>query len=274
MTILVTGATGTVGRHLVGQLTDAGHPVRALTRDPAAANLPDGVDVVAGDLTDPATLTQAFDGVTAAHLITFGGDDGEPLTTGPQLVQLAIQARVRRVSVLGGWDESSVEAALRASDVAWTLLAPVEFMSGALEWANSVREHGVVRSLANWPSAVVHEADIAAVAMTALTQDGHAGQTYPITGPQALTVAERTRLIGGALGRDVAFEQLTEDQERDRLRSYGHPEDHVEFGIQLAMNPPPQAGVVHPTVEQVTGRPAHTFAQWASEHADAFRGAR
>ena len=271
MTILVTGATGTVGRHLVDQLTDAGHRVRALTRDPAAADLPDGVDVIAGDLTDPDTLTAAFDGLTAAHLITFGGDGDEPLTTGPQLVELASHAGARRITVLGGWEESTVEQALRASDIGWTLLAPVEFMSGALEWADSVRGHGAVRLLASWPSAVVHEADIAAVAVTALTEDGHAGQTYPITGPQALTAAERTRLIGRAIGRDVAFEHLTEDQERDRLRSYGYPEDYVEFGIQLATNPPPQAGVVHPTVEEVTGRPARTFMQWATEHAEAFR---
>lgn len=80
-----------------------------------------------------------------------------------------------------------------------------------------------MRSLADWPSAVVHEADIAAVAATALTRDGHAGCTYDITGPQALTPAERASIIGDAIGRDVTFEQLTEDQERKRLRSYGYP---------------------------------------------------
>lgn len=272
MTILVTGATGTIGRHLIQQLTDAGHPVRALTRDPARADLPERVEVIAGDMTDPDTLTAAFQGATAVHLITFGGDNGEPLATGAQLVELATGAGVHRVTVLGGWEETTVEPALRGSDLGWTLLAPGEFMSGALEWAGSVREHGAVRMLADWPSAVVHDADIAAVALTALTEDGHAGRIYPITGPQALTPAERTRLIGQAIGRGVAFEQLTEDQERERLRSYGYPEDYVEFGIQLATNPPPQAAVIHPTVEAVTGRPARTFAQWATENADAFRG--
>lgn len=271
MTILITGATGTVGRHLVRQLADAGRPVRALTRNPAAAEVPTGVDVVAGDLTDPDTLAAAFDGVTAVHLITFGSDDGEPLVTGAQLVELATRAGARRVTVLCGWKEGTLEQALRTSDLAWTLLAPVEFMSGALEWADSVREHGAIRLLGNWPSAVVHEADIAAVAATALTTDGHAGRTYPLTGPQALTAAERTHLIAEAIGRHVAFEQLTEDAERDRLRSYGYSEDDVEFGVQLATNPPPKAGVVQPTVERVTGSPARTFAQWAAEHADAFR---
>jgi len=152
------------------------------------------------------------------------------------------------------------------------MLAPGEFTGGALEWASSIREHGAVRLLADWPSAVIHEADIAAVAAIALTEDGHAGQTYPLTGPQALTPAERTHLIEQAIGSAVAFERLTEDRERDRLRSYGYPEDYVEFGIQLATDPPPQAGVVESTVERVTGRPARTFAEWAAEHADAFRG--
>lgn len=271
MTILVTGATGTIGRHLVHQLHEARHPVRALTRTPASADLPAGVEVVAGDLTDPSTLGPVFDGVTAVHLITFGGDDGEPLATGPALVDLATGAGVRRVTVLGGWDESTVEPALRGSTLGWTVLAPGEFMSGALEWADAVREQGVVRQLATWPSAVVHDADIAAVAVVALTEDGHAGRTYPITGPEALTPAERVRLIGEAVGREVGFEQLDEDQERERLRSYGYPEDYVEFGIRLATDPPAQAPVVHPTVERVTGRPARTFAQWAVENADAFR---
>lgn len=271
MTILITGATGTIGRHLVQQLTDAGHPVRALTRNPARADLPESVEVVAGDLTDPDTLTGAFQGATAAHLITFGGDNGEPLTTGPQVVQLATRAGVRRVTVLGGWEETTVEPALRASNLDWTVLSPGEFMSGALEWAASIRDHATVRMLANWPSAPVHDADIAAVAVAALTEDGHVGRTYPITGPQALTPAERTRLIRQAIGRQIAFEELTEDQERDRLRSYGYPDDYVEFGIQLATNPPPQAAVIHPTVEAVTGRPARTFALWATENADAFR---
>ncbi|MDN5918566.1 MAG: NAD(P)H-binding protein [Pseudonocardia sp.] len=274
MTILVTGATGTVGRHLVTQLTEAGHPVRALTRNPAAAKLPAGVDVVAGDLTDPSTLAAMFDGVSAVHLITFGGADDAPLTTGPAIVALAHAAGVRRMSVLGGWEQSSVQEALHTAGVGFTALAPVEFMGNALEWAGAVRTDDAVRSLANWPSAVVHEADIAAVAAVALTEDGHAGRSYPLTGPQALTVAERARLLGEARGCPVAFEQLTVDQERERLRSYGYPEDYVEFGIELATSPPPQAGVVLPTVEQVTGRPARTFARWAAEHADAFRNTR
>lgn len=117
----------------------------------------------------------------------------------------------------------------------------------------------------------MHEADIAAVAVTALTQDGHAGQTYPLTGPEALTPVERTRILAEATGEDIAFVHLSEDAERARLRGYGYDEDYVEFGIQLATSTPDVAAVVLPTVTDVTGRPARTFAQWAHEHAEHFR---
>ena len=271
MAYLVTGATGTIGSLIVDQLLAAGEQVRALTRNPAAAHLPAAAEVVAGDLTDPDSLTAAFDGVSAAHLITFGGDEGEALTTGPRIVDLAARAGVRRISVLGGWEETSIEPALRESALDWTVVGPAEFMSGALEWAEGIRADGRLRMLADWPSAVVHDSDIAAVAVAALTEAGHAGRTYVVTGPEVLTPAERAHLIGEAIGEDIVFEQLTVEQERERLRSYGYPEDYVAFGIELATNPPAEAAEVHDTVARVTGRPARTFAQWAEENAEAFR---
>ncbi|TDC79532.1 hypothetical protein [Actinomadura sp. 7K507] len=84
---------------------------------------------------------------------------------------------------------------------------------------------------------------------------------------------ERTRILADATGQDIAFVRLTEDDERARLRGYGYDEDYVEFGIQLAVNPPDAGGVVLPTVEDVTGKPARTFAQWARENAGRFRSA-
>ncbi|AKQ66020.1 Oxidoreductase [Myxococcus hansupus] len=269
--ILVTGATGKVGRHLVQQLVAAGHRVRALSRSPARANLPPEVEVLQGDLADVGSLARAFEGVSAVHLITLGGDNGESLTNGDDLIQLAEKSGVRTATVLGGWDETSVESALQKSAIGWTRLEPVEFMSNALEWAPGIKETGAVRQLAAWPSAVVHEADIAAVALVALTQEGHAGKRYHLSGPQALTPAERIALIAKAVGRSISFEALNEEQERERLRANGYPEDYVEFGIQLATNPPAQAAALVPTVEQVTGRPGRTFAAWAMENAQAFR---
>ncbi|RZQ61217.1 NAD(P)H-binding protein [Amycolatopsis suaedae] len=274
MTVLVTGATGTVGRQVVAQLAAAGHPVRALTRDPAKARLPEGVEVARGDLTEPDSVAPALDGVTGLHLITFGGDDGEPLATGPRLVELATRAGVRRVSVLSGFDRGGVEAALADSTLPWAHLQPVEFMANALEWAESARTEGVVRVFGDKPGSVVHEADIAAVAVAVLTTGGLAtagGSEYPITGPEPLSPRQRVAILAEAAGRPIRFEPLTEDQERARLAAMGWPPDYVEFGIQLALDPPAEGAAVTPTVREVTGRPPRTFAQWASEHAAEFR---
>ncbi|MCC3273528.1 NAD(P)H-binding protein [Arthrobacter zhangbolii] len=271
MRILVTGATGQVGRHLVSQLHESGHTVRALTRNPAKADLPAGVEAVAGDLTGITSLRSAFEGIDAIHLITFGGDDGEDLTNGAEIVRLAERSGISRATVLGGWSPTSIEGALKASSISWTIVQPAEFMGNALDLAPEVRASRTVSMLANYPSAVVHEADIAAVAATALTSDGHGGKAYPLTGPEALTTAQRTQLLAESTGEPIRFVQLSEEAERERLRGYGYDEDYVEFGIQLAANPPAAAGTVLPTIEEVTGRSPRTFAQWAREHANQFR---
>ena len=273
MRILVTGATGQVGRHLVSQLQESGHTVRALTRNPANADLPAGVEEVAGDLTDITSLQAAFEGMDAIHLITFGGDEGEDLTNGTEIVQLAERSGISRATVLGGWSPTSIEEALATSSISWTIVQPAEFMGNALDLAPEVRASSMVSMLANYPSAVVHEADIAAVAATALTTDGHGGKAYPLTGPEALTPAQRTRLLADATGEPIEFIQLSEEAERKRLRGYGYDEDYVEFGIQLATIPPEAADTILPTIEEVTGRRPRTFAQWANEHADQFRAA-
>ncbi|GAA4013206.1 NAD(P)H-binding protein [Allokutzneria multivorans] len=272
MTILVAGATGTVGAEVVRQLAAAGHPVRALSRTPERHTAPAGVELARGDLAVPESLVPALEGVSALHLITFGGD--EPLTTGPELVELARRAGVRRVSVLSGWEESSVERALRASELGWTWLRPVEFMANALWWKENILSSGRIEVFGDWPTAMVHEADIAAVAVAALTEDGHAGKDYLITGPEALTPEDRARVLGEAIGERLTVRLLTEDEERAKLRSYGYSEEDVEFGIALGKNPPEVGMVPQPTVREVTGRPGRTFAQWAAEHAGEFTAAR
>jgi uncharacterized protein YbjT (DUF2867 family) len=145
MTILVAGATGTVGRHIIRHLLERGLPVRALTRNPAAAALPAAVGVVAGNLTHAGTLEAAFDGVTAAHLINFGGGY-RTLTNGGQIIDLAVRAGVRRATVLSGWHEGTLEPAVRSSPLEWTFLNPVQFMANLLaDWGEALRTGDVVR---------------------------------------------------------------------------------------------------------------------------------
>lgn len=272
MTILVTGATGNVGRHVVAQLVQAGQRVRALTRNPANANLPEGVEVVYGDLSAPESLAPALHGVTGIHLITFSSEGFGPLQTGPEIVEMALKAGVRRVTVLWSGEKGPVEQAVEASSLEWTYLQPPsEFMSNALMWAESIRSEGVVREpFGNSLDAMIHEADIGSVAAIALTTDGHAGKTYTLTGPEVLTISEKVRAISAAIGRDIQFVELTEEQARERMREKGAQDDVIDFVIGWHANPPESAFTVVPTVEEVTGRPARTFTQWVAEHVQHF----
>ncbi|MEV5316021.1 NAD(P)H-binding protein, partial [Streptomyces sp. NPDC052610] len=270
--ILVTGATGTVGRQVVAELLARGHAVRALTRDAAKADLPSGVEVVQGDLTEPDSLVPALEGVTGLHLITFGGAYFGPLETGPRILERADAAGVRRVTVLHGGGPSPLEDAVRADDgVDWTVLMPVEFMANALEWADGIVASGEVREpFVDRLSAMVHEGDIGAVAAVALTEEGHGGREYVITGPELLTVGDKVAAIAAARGREIALVELTEEQAVARWRAEGRPEDVIGFLLEMYGNTPEVGRTVVDTVEKVTGRPARTFAQWATEHADAF----
>ncbi|MEU0584328.1 NAD(P)H-binding protein [Streptomyces sp. NPDC006132] len=271
--ILVTGATGTVGRQVVAELLARGHEVRALTRDAAKADLPAGVELAEGDLTAPDSLVPALEGITGLHLITFGGAAFTPLETGPRILELAHAAGVRRITVLHGGGPTPLEDAVRADDrVSWTVLMPVEFMANALEWADGIVAAGEVREpFVDRLSAMVHEADIGAVAAVALTEEGHGGQEYVITGPEVLTVGDKVKTIAAAAGREITLVELTEEEAVAQWRAAYLPEDVIGFLLEVYGNTPEAGRTVAGTVEKVTGRPARTFAQWAAEHADAFR---
>lgn len=272
MTILVTGATGTVGRQIVLQLHAAGHPVRALTREPAKAGLPEGVEVVRGDLTDLDSLEAVFDGVRAAHFITFGGDEQAPLETGAELLAMARSAGVTGVTVLDGPGSEPFDALVESSGLRWTRIAPVGFMANALWWADSIREQGQVREpFAGNAGTVVHEADIAAVAVRALTTDEHGGQVYTVTGPEALTVFEQVALVAEVTGREIEVVDLDAEQAEALWREWGFDDETVELFLGFGTNPPEASVVPQSAVETVTGHPGRTFREWVIEHADAFR---
>ncbi|WP_028594333.1 NAD(P)H-binding protein [Paenibacillus assamensis] len=271
MTILVTGATGTVGRHIVSQLVEKGERVRALSRNPEKANMPAGVEVVAGDLNAPETLQAALEGVTGLHVITSSLSADGYLQTNAELIDMAEKAGVRRVTVLVGY-EGAVEEAVQRSSMEWTFLKPVEVMANALiDWTDSIRTEGVVREpFGNVPSSRVHEADIASVAVAALLDGGHHKQSYFITGPEVLTRIEAVQVISEAIGKEIHFIELTEEQARDRWREQGYEEGDIDFFVEMGKNPPEVGYTVLPTVEDVVGRRGRTFAEWAVEHKDYF----
>lgn len=219
----------------------------------------------------PETLGPALDGVVGIHLLTVGGDDYATLDTGPDLVTLASAAGVRKVAVLWNGQQGPVERAVEDSDLEWTHLRPVDFMSNALAWADPIRRDGLVREpFAGTRSAVVDEADVGAVSAAVLTGEGHAGKAYTLTGPEALTAPERLAAIGVAIGRELRFSELSEHQARERWRQAGHSEELIDLLADWQGRPPPEAYTVTSTVHDLLGRPPRGFADWAREHADAF----
>jgi uncharacterized protein YbjT (DUF2867 family) len=254
---------------VVGGLLRAGASVRALTRSPETAGLPGEVKVVRGDLTRPDSIEPTLVGVDRLYLFPVP-------ETAEVIMRLAVRAGVRRVVALSsvsaeyaegdmsGDQHRAVETAVEASGLQWTHVRPGEFMTNLLFlWAPSVRAESVVRApYADAESAMVHEADIADVAVKALLEEGHAGAKYALTGPSALTKPEQVRVIGEVLGREVRFEELTREQTRELWISQGMPPEAADW----LLAPPPPKAVVGPTAERVTGRPARTFAQWVADH--------
>lgn len=272
MTYLVAGATGTVGRHVVEALRERGVSVRALTRTPQQASFPSDVDVVGGDLAQPESLRAALQGVVGVHLVNFGGaEQYAPLSDGSTLVKSLEAAGVQKATMLGGWEESSLEPAVRASSLEWTYLRPTGFMANSLEHAEAVQAGVVEEPFVDEYAADVHEADIAAVAACALTEPGHAGASYWLTGPQRLCLRDKIGLIAQALGRDVRLVELTAEQARDKMIRQGVPQEMIDFALGLYADPPEEANIVNSNILDVTGKPARDFAQWAAENVAAFR---
>jgi uncharacterized protein YbjT (DUF2867 family) len=274
--LLVTGATGNVGAEVVSALLAADEQVRALTRSGDASALPPGVEAVAGDLNDPASLTGALAGVRGVFLLP-GYADMEGL-----LAEIA-RAGAERVVLLSGSSAASgdtsnavsaymirSEEAVRASGVSWTILRPYAFMSNALRWRDQLRAGDVVREpFADVRVAVVDPQDLGAVAASALRSDDHEGRVHVVSGPEALVPAERVRILGAALGRELRLETQSDDEARAQM-SAQMPIEYVDAFFDFYVDGSLDESRVQPTVQEVLGREPRTFEQWAADHADAF----
>jgi uncharacterized protein YbjT (DUF2867 family) len=277
--ILVTGATGKVGRQVVSQLTDRGIPVRAVARDPGSAALPAGAEGVRADLADPQSLEPHLKGIQSAFLLW-------PFTSGraaadiaPHLVEMIARhvPRIVHLSAAAAAERpdsfwAAVERLVEASGAEWTILRPTGFAANTLIWADQIRSGDVVR----WPygqarRSLIHERDIAAVAVRALTEDGHAGARYVLTGPQALTQADQVRAIGTAIGRPLRWEELSRQAARaDLAASFGDPafaDSALDTWAGFVSQPEP----VTATVRDITGAPARAFSEWAADHTADFQ---
>jgi uncharacterized protein YbjT (DUF2867 family) len=276
LTILVTGATGNVGSELVAQLLAAGVPVRALVRS-ADTKLPDGVHLAVGDLNEPDSVAPALEGVRGVFLLSGYRDM-------PALLERAREAGVQRVVLLSGGSavasdlDNAIsrymlgsEEAVRGSRLAWTILRPFAFMSNAFRWLPQLRTGDVVKlPFARVASAVIDPNDIARVAATALLDGGHEDQVYRLSGPESLLPADRVRVLGAVLGRDLRFEAQSDEEARSEMNA-SMPPEYVKAFFSFYVDRTLDESQVLPTVEEITGEHPRTFEQWARLHVDAFR---
>lgn len=275
-TILVTGPTGHVGRHVVSLLAGTGCAARALVRDPASASLPEGVEVVRGDLSSPQTLVPALRGVARVYLMWPG------LPVEPRVVELIAEHAQRVVYLsadvpdLADGEEPAIfhqeiERLIRHSGLAWTFVRAIDFATNTLGWADQIRR-GVVRLPYGRASrSLIHERDIAEVIAHVLASDGHEGAKYVITGPESLTHIEIVGLIGEAIGRDVRWEELPVEVALPQLTAAWGDAAFAAARLRAWASLVQSPERVTDDVERVLGRPARTFRSWAREHADDFR---
>jgi uncharacterized protein YbjT (DUF2867 family) len=166
----------------------------------------------------------------------------------------------------------AVEDATKASGLQWTILRCADFDANALSWAPQIRQTGVVRSVyGDGATSSIHERDVAAVSARVLVDAAHAGQTYVLTGQQSLTQRAKVCLIGEAIGKDIPWVEVDPGQFRQAMLAQGLPEDVPDRVIGYWVDRVLEPGPTSDTVEQLLGRPALTFAEWAIEHAAAFR---
>jgi uncharacterized protein YbjT (DUF2867 family) len=283
--ILVTGGTGLIGSELLRLLSQAGIPARALARNPNKAQKLPGITWLAGDLARPETLTTAFAGAKSVFLLTHYFEDMVELQR--NAIAAARAAGVTHVvkasafaatghsrAPIGRW-HFQVEKELQESGLGWTILQPHHFMQNLLAQAEYVIKEGTIYS----PSGdgripYVDARDVAAVAFVTLTQPGHLGKIYVITGSEAISYRQASEIIGAAIGKKLRF--VDESPEQARARRVRERVPPAVIDSILAIGAYQRAGgktvTITDTVADLTGRPPRTVAEFVQEHASVFRG--
>ncbi|WP_327316795.1 SDR family oxidoreductase [Streptomyces sp. NBC_01235] len=273
-TIVVTGATGNVGRALVRMLTEARVPVTAVARGVTDADVPAGVRAVSADLAEPAGLRAAFEGAEALFLLVAGEDPHGVLAE-------ARSAGIRKVVLLSSQGAGTrpqayrhprrFEDAVRESGLDWTVLRSGGMATNVFAWAESIRaRREAAAPFGDVGLPFVDPDDVAAVAVAALLGDDHLGATYTLTGPAPTTPRERAAAIAAALGEPVRFTEQTRE-EAHALMTRFMPPPAVEGTLAILGEPTEDERRPSPDVERVLARTPGTFAAWAARNAPAFR---
>jgi len=280
--VLVTGATGQIGREVVSQLRGTDCHVRAMSRNPHSAGLPADLDIVRGDLLAPNTLDACLEGIDSIFLVWIG-----PLASAaPALDRIAVHAR--HVVLLTSPHrtphpffqqpngmriiQAGIEQLIEASGLRWTFIRPGPFAINCRNWwAPQIRNSNVVRWFyADAATAPVHERDIAAVSVRALCDEGHDGREHVLTGPASLTQRELVQIIGDALGRPLRFEELPRESAREQMLASGFTPAIADMLLDAYAAGVGRPAPVTSTVLDITGAPASSFHTWATDHAGDF----
>jgi uncharacterized protein YbjT (DUF2867 family) len=282
--IVITGATGNVGRSLTASLVSAGHVVTAVARG-TSADLPSGTGIipVAADLTDPSAVQSVaanMAGAKALFLLVPGVGAG---VDAPALLEMAATAGVQRVVLLSSQavgtrpgaaayaPMAAIEDAIVRSRLEWTILRAGGLASNAFAWVPTLRTRQMVFApYGDVALPAVDPLDIADVAAVALTGDGHLGRTYVLTGPEATTPRQRTEMIARVIQQDIAFIQVSPDDAREQMLQF-MPAPVADATLAILGHPTPEEARVSPDVEKLLGRPARSFADWAQRNVSAFR---
>ncbi|MFD9690075.1 SDR family oxidoreductase [Kitasatospora sp. NPDC059088] len=278
--IVVTGATGNIGRPLTRALAEAGREVTAVSR--RAAAVPDGVRHVTADLAEPGALKPVLAGAEALFLLLSGdlhGAGADPA----DLVADAVGAGVRRIVLLSSQGVvtrpfgrtrialRALEDKLCASGVEWSILRPGGFASNAFWWADSVRTDRLVAApFGDVGVPVVDPADIAEVAAACLLDERHGGGRYELTGPEVITPRGQAAALAAALGEPVRFHELSREEARAGM-ARAMPVELADDTLDILGSPSPAETRISPDVERVLGRPPRSFADWAARNVAAFR---
>ena len=274
--ILVTGATGNVGRPLVNHLIDSGVRVRAVTRRPDTAGLPAGVEVI----------TSAADGLDGASAVFLNSRAlGDDLASVVKSARRAGVARLVALSAINADDDDTrqpsryrgdrnreVEQLAMESGLEWVSLRPTVFVTNFFGmWASQIQAGDVVNGpYAAASTAPITDSDISAVAAHALLTDDLVGQRIPLTGPQALTNTELVDVIGTVLDRPLRYQEVPADSVRQRFVAMGFPADFADAYIAMLSATVGTPALVTHDVEKILGRPATPFADAVSAHRGLF----
>jgi len=280
--LLVTGATGHIGRELVHELDAKDAEFRVLLRDPARGrDLPRSAQRAIGDLGQPATLAPAFDGVDKVFLVVpgIGTEHTANVIAAAQaagvshIVHLSSYAvNYDPIPAMGTWHHQR-EQLIRAAGLPTTILRPCGFMTNAFDWLPTIRAGGyVLDPVGPGRAALIDPADIAAVGALVMTEDGHQGKEYLLTGDEAFTVAEQVQILAKAIGRDLELREVTTPEEAVHFRyPNGAPQALADALVEgLTLMRADTVGLRTDTVERLLGRRPRTFADWCKRNAGQF----